>query len=71
MSELSFQEFLFFIFCGSVLLIVAAGSLWVWEMVAERVHRRRFWRGLAERNRRWVERDWKETEGDERPWLRQ
>ena len=61
MSELTFEEFLFFIFCGSVLLVVAAGSLWVWEIVAERVRRRRFWRGWAERNRRWVDRDWKET----------
>ena len=58
MIQLTFEGFLFVMFWGCALWMVAALIVWVWEVVAERVQRRRFWRDLAERNRGWVDREW-------------
>ena len=60
MNQLSTEGFMFYMFWGCVLLVVASVACAVWDWVAERRARSRFWAGL--RARTWEQREWGDHE---------
>ena len=63
MNELTIEGFVFYLFWGSVLMLVLGFSVWVWETVADARHRKRFWRAMEKRNRDWINQEWSDSDG--------